>query len=214
MRLGNRVGRVTHRRGEARLDPNGLFLQLDDRDGGELSIGGHGYRPTINPYMYGNAIAISRMAELAGQKSLAGAFRRRASRIKELVQEHLWDAEAKFFKVLPRGQDQTLVDVRELYGYTPWYFNLPDAGYPEAWQQLMDPQGFYAPFGPTTTEQRHLRFTTSYEGHECQWNGPSWPFATSVTLTPLANLLNNDDQQFVSKQGTSICCRSTPSATA
>ncbi len=55
----------------------------------------------------------------------------------------------------------------------------------------MDPQGFYAPFGPTTAEQRHPGFAISYQGHECQWNGPSWPYATAVTLTAMANLLND-----------------------
>ena len=60
----------------------------------------------------------------------------------------------------------------------------------------MDPQGFQAPFGPTTAERRHPGFAVSYEGHECQWNGPSWPFATSVTLTALANVLNDYDNAF------------------
>lgn len=45
--------------------------------------------------------------------------------------------------------------------------------------------------------QRHPRFAVSYEGHECQWNGPSWPYATSVTLTGLANLLNGPPQQHI-----------------
>ena len=63
----------------------------------------------------------------------------------------------------------------------------------------MDPQGFFAPFGPTTTEQRSPGFQLSYSGHECQWNGPSWPYATSVTLVGLANLLNSREQPFVSK---------------
>jgi len=37
----------------------------------------------------------------------------------------------------------------------------------------------------------------SYRGHECQWNGPSWPYATSVTLTALANLLNGPPQDHI-----------------
>ena len=62
----------------------------------------------------------------------------------------------------------------------------------------MDPKGFYAPYGPTVAEQRHPKFSISYEGHDCQWNGPSWPFATSVTLTALANVLNDYPQEVVS----------------
>lgn len=185
---------ATHR------DPNGLFWQIDDRDGMEVSIGGSGYRATINSYMYGDALAIAHIAELAGKPELAADYRARAARIKQLVQEHLWDAQAGFFKVAPRGPAIRLADVRELHGYTPWYFHLPDPAMTVAWRQLMDPQGFLAPFGPTTAEQRHPRFALSYQGHECQWNGPSWPFATSVTLVALANLLNDGPQDVVSRR--------------
>lgn len=189
---------------KSRLGPEGLFWQIDDRDGMEVSIGGSGYRATINSYMYGDAVAIAKIARLAGRRELAEAYEAKAARIKELVQTRLWHPEAKFFKVLPRrsGNDprptHSLADVRELHGYTPWYFDLPDPGYEEAWGQLMDRRGFYAPFGPTTAEQRHPKFSVSYEGHECQWNGPSWPYSTSVTLTALANLLNGPPQDHVS----------------
>ena len=178
-------------------DANGLFWQIDDRDGMEVSIGGSGYRATINSYMYGDALAIANIAQLAGQPDVAKLYQSKAAEIKKLVQEKLWDSPAQVFKVLPRETNAALVDVRELHGYTPWYFNLPDAQYAVAWKQLTDPKGFYAPFGPTTAEQRHPKFQISYEGHECQWNGPSWPFATSVTLVGLANLLNSGEQSII-----------------
>ncbi|MEI8281751.1 MAG: glycosyl hydrolase family 65 protein, partial [Armatimonadota bacterium] len=38
-----------------------------------------------------------------------------------------------------------------------------------------------------------------YKNHECQWNGPSWPYATSITLTGLANLLNGPSQDNISR---------------
>lgn len=179
-------------------DANGLYWQIDDRDGMEVSIGGSGYRATINSYQFGDALAIAQIAELAGKSGLARDFRARAAAIKKLVQEKLWDPEAQFFKVLPRGENKTLAAVREQHGFTPWYFNLPDPLYAVAWKQIMDPQGFYAPFGPTTAEQRHAKFTLSYQGHECQWNGPSWPLSTAVTLTGLANLLNGPPPEAIS----------------
>ena len=184
---------------KTKRDPSGLFWQVDDRDGMEVSIGGSGYRATINSYQFGDAVAISRIAALAGQKDVAREFMEKAEQIKALVQTKLWDKDAQFFKVLPRGENSKLVDVRELHGFTPWYFNLPDTGkgYEVAWKQLMDPEGFFAPFGPTTAEQRHPQFRVSYEGHECQWNGPSWPFSTAITLTALANLLNGPPQQAI-----------------
>ncbi len=191
----------------ARLEPDGLFWQIDDRDGMEVSIGGSGHRgqgkrATINSYMYGDARAIAAIADRAGEPQIAVTYREKAARLKRLVLEKLWDDEAQFFKVLPRGEHAERVDVRELHGFTPWYFNLPGEGqgYEVAWRQLMDPQGFHAPFGPTVAEQRHPQFAVSYRGHECQWNGPSWPFATAVTLTALANVLNDYRQESVSSE--------------
>jgi len=182
----------------SRLDPNGLFWQIDDRDGMEYSIGGSGHRPTINSYMYGDALAIANIAELAGKDELARTYRDKAAKIKHLVQDRLWDKEAQFFKTLPRGDNSRLVDVREEIGFVPWYFNLPDAGYEGAWRQIMDPEGFYAPFGPTTAERRHPRFMFKHR-HDCLWNGPSWPYATTQTLAAMANVLNNYDQRVIDR---------------
>jgi predicted GH43/DUF377 family glycosyl hydrolase len=182
-----------------RRDPSGLYWQEDGQDGMEVSIGGSGYRATINSYQYGDALAIVRIAELAGKPDVAARFRGEAARLKELVQTRLWDESAAFFKVLPRGEGAGLADARELHGFTPWYFGLPDARYSVAWRQLTDPQRFSAPYGPTTAERRHPRFRFA-NAHECLWNGPSWPYATSITLTALANQLNRPGEQVVSKK--------------
>ncbi|HZQ47785.1 MAG TPA: hypothetical protein VFC07_12275, partial [Verrucomicrobiae bacterium] len=127
-------------------DANGLFWQLDDRDGMEISGGGDGYRPTINSYMYGDAMAIANIARLCGRQEVAEKFAAKAVEIKRLVQIKLWDAEAQFFKVLSRGENVRLSDIREELGYTPWYFNLADSAKAAAWSQLMDTNGFCAPF--------------------------------------------------------------------
>ncbi len=184
-----------------RLLPSGLFWQYDVRDGMESSVSGSrtakNARPTINGYMYGNARAVAAAARLAGRADLAAEFDAKADRLKALVQEKLWDPDAQFFK--PLLQTGRLADVRELMGYTPWAFDLPDPGrgYEAAWRQLTDPQGFAAPFGPTTAERRHPGFHIADKGDDCQWNGPSWPFATTVTLTALANALNAEPPRTV-----------------
>lgn len=184
-----------------RLDPCGLFWQTDNRDGMEVSIGGNGYRATINTYMFMEQNALAKIAQILGKQAVAEKYREKAAALKTLMNAKLWDAEAGFYKVLPRGEDTKnldsgkLQDVREQHGFTPWYSTetLAKPEFAQAWEQLMDPQGFYAPFGPTTAEQRHPGFQLAYEGHECQWNGPSWPYATSITLTALANLLNSQE---------------------
>ena len=185
---------------EERYDPScGLFWQIDDRDGMEVSICGNGYRATINSYMAAEAKAIAMIAQLS-QRSETQMFNEKSAQIQINMLQKLWDKEAGFFKVLPREDNALLCNARELHGYTPWCFNLVnDTEYAHAWKYLTDTVHFYAPYGPTTAEQCHPDFMISYEGHECQWNGPSWPFATSITLTGLANLLNFHKQDYISK---------------
>ena len=63
--------------------------------------------------------------------------------------------------------------------------------------------GFRAKFGLTTAEQRNPNFQITYNStHECLWNGPSWPYATSVTLTAVANVLNEPNLKPVKDQFT------------
>jgi len=176
----------------------GLYWQIDDRDGMEVSICGSGYRATINSYMAAEAKAIANIEQL-NKSTDVQKFNEKSMQIQSSMLKTLWDKDAGFFKVLPRKEEAILCDARELHGYTPWCFNLVGAEYAHAWKYLMNPAYFYASYGPTTAEQCHPDFRISYEGHECQWNGPSWPFATSVTLTGLANLLNNQTQNYISK---------------
>lgn len=86
---------------------------------------------------------------------------------------------------------------RELIGYVPWQFNLPDEGYSSAWKFLMDDKYFWSEYGPTTTEQNDPLFYDSPGC--CVWSGQSWPYATAQTLVAMANLLNNYNQQVVNK---------------
>ena len=116
-----------------------------------------------------------------------------------VVKERIWDAEKSFFAV---------GGVRELNGYAPWYFGmeLPKA-FSRAWEQVDDEAGFAAPFGLTFPERRAKGFVISRTGHECQWNGPSWPFATSIALTGLANHLHaigENDPDFIRRRA-SFC---------
>jgi hypothetical protein len=183
---------------------SGLFWQRDVSDGMESSISGgrrvRNIRPTINSYMYGNSKAIAAIAGLAGNATLRDEYQAKAIQLRRLVVEKLWNPQAQFFEtVLENGQ---FANVREEIGFTPWYFDLPESGrgFEAAWKQLVDPKGFRAPFGPTTAEQRHPEFQIPYSGDDCQWNGPSWPFATSITLGALANVLNNYPQNDISRQ--------------
>lgn len=202
---------------ERRDKNNTLFWQYDTADGMEHTASGRilnngvdaftvtATRPTINSYMYGDAMAIAQMAHLVDKPSVLASFSEKANRIKKSVQDRLWNKDLNFFTVLPKNYVETdsPLNIRELIGYVPWYFNLPDdkIEYATAWQKIKDTLGFAAPRGLTVTERSHPYFQISYKGHECQWNGPSWPFATTQTLKALANHINNyTNHQMVSKK--------------
>jgi hypothetical protein len=181
----------TRWKGSNRLK-NGLYWQGDVQDGMEESISGGRKkkfaRPTINSYMYGNACALAAINSLAGDFYQAKKYSMEADTIKNLIENNLWSNKHHFFETM-RGD--TLADVREAIGYLPWYFNMPTAGkYDEAWKQVNDEKGFSAPYGLTTAEQRHPLFRTHGTG-KCEWDGAIWPFATSQTLTAMANFINN-----------------------
>ena len=184
-----------------------LFFQYDDRDLIELTASGRklnngteifgiqSVRPTINSYMYADADAISKISYMNNDIENGKKYERKAKEIKKEVQRALWNKDLNFFTVLPKNYNENSepLDVRELIGYVPWYFNLPDDNpkYATAWEKIIDTSSFLAPIGLTVTEQSDPYFKVSYEGHECQWNGPSWPFATTQTLKALSNFLNN-----------------------
>ncbi|HJQ82337.1 MAG TPA: glycosyl hydrolase family 65 protein [Lacipirellulaceae bacterium] len=179
---------------------DGLFWQYDVADGMEESISGSrtakNIRPTINSYMAANAWAIAEIAALAGRPEIASRYRAKFETLQQNLIESLWDPDAQFFKV--RFEDDGLSDVREAIGFIPWMFNLARPEHAMAWRQLKDPAGFWAPRGLTTAERRHPDFRTHGTG-TCEWDGAVWPFATSQTLTGLANVLRGPPQEYVDR---------------
>ena len=178
---------------------NGLFWQYDVRDAMEETISGgrkeKNPRPSINGYMYGNAKALTAIATIAGKKDEAALYNGKADSIKHLTQSILWNNTHSFFEV-QKEQGDTLANVKEEIGFIPWYFNMPDNKYNTAWTSLTDTKTFCAPFGITTADRSHPQFRT-HGCCKCEWDGAVWPFATSQTLTAMANLLNNYKQNYV-----------------
>ena len=205
----------------------GLFRQNGHDDGMEFNInsrqtrdilrGANGYRPGFNAYMYADAVAIAKVAHLAGDASTAQAYTAKAVALKKKVQALLWDPKRAFFFPMSMREEtdndgnivlkNTLTyqsgkfagneHGREEHGYIPWQFNLPDPGYESAWKFLMDPEYFFANRGPTSVERHDPLFVL--KSSCCWWSGQSWPYATSQTLKAMANLLHNYRQEFVTR---------------
>ena len=199
--------RFYEKREKKHLRYSGLYWSSDNRDGMENSISGAGLRPTMNSYAYGDAIALAKIAGMAGETNIQITYMEKAKLLKYHVDSLLWDKD--FYKVIPQQERENSIlfrrppvdpehDVRELLGFLPWYFCMPDYGKEGAFAHLLSPDGFRAPVGLTTAEQRHPRFMEP-KPYECWWNGPVWPFATSYVLVAIRNLLKEYHQNILNR---------------
>ncbi|MEU0154527.1 MGH1-like glycoside hydrolase domain-containing protein [Micromonospora fulviviridis] len=190
------------------FDPElGLYWQRPVWDAKELSpasyassdhFGGvHTFRPSINAYQYGDALAISAIARRNGDEKVAAEYAGRAVALKANAHRWLWDPAAKFWLDIVDENNPTheRQQVRTEVGFIPWQFGLAEPADSVAWRQLLDPQGFASAYGPTTVERRSPYFMSEAAQGCCHWDGPSWPYSTSQALTGLANLLDDQPAQ-------------------
>lgn len=173
--------------------------------------GGQAFRPSINSYMYASAPPIANLAQRiydqTGDESMrdtANEFRRRAKWMKGKTQELLWNKSFQHFtdryyvnnKYVRYGD---FIPGRELVGYVPWAYDLPDDDpkYAEAWAHILDSKRLGGAFGLRTVEPSYRSYMKQYRYdsatglRECQWNGPSWPYQTTQVLQGMANLLDH-----------------------
>jgi hypothetical protein len=196
---------------EPLLDATEYTISSIDASGGKDGFrGGDAFRPSINSYMYANARAISRLAALTGDAATAADYAARADDLKAQVQKSLWSRDFAHFIDRYRVNNEHVkswdpIRGRELVGYLPWTFGLPDdtPAYAQAWKHATDPTELAGPAGLRTVEPSYEYYMRQYryEGTapECQWNGPVWPFQTTQVLTGLANLLNDYHQGVVTR---------------
>lgn len=206
----------------------GLYWQVGHDDGMEFNIasrqtkdilrGAPSYRPSFNAYRWADMRGLAAIKELAGDTAGAAALRQEADRLRDRMEEMLWDERRGFFLVAFRDDetadghtvkaDTRIYDSgrfagsdhgRELIGYVPWQFDMPreGRGYERAWKFLMDPDFFHAAHGPTTVERNDPLFLL--QKGCCWWSGQSWPYATTQTLKALATVLQRRRQDVVTK---------------
>jgi hypothetical protein len=197
---------------------DGMEFNIASRQTKDILRGAPSYRPSFNAYQWADLHGLANIADLAGDAARAAEHRAEADRLRSRMEEMLWDDRRQFFLVAFRddetadghtvkantriydsGQFAGSDHGRELIGYVPWQFDMPTAGkgYERAWKFLMDPNFFYADFGPTTTERHDPLFLLKKTC--CWWSGQSWPYATTQTLKALANVLQRREQTFVTK---------------
>lgn len=192
---------------------DGMEYNIDSRQTADLFAGADGYRPTLNSYLYADAMAVARAAALLGDSAAARASAARAADLKRRVEAELWDTARTFFlHQFARGEPGGVRALsrtyqtgpragnphgREEIGFVPWQFDLPDSGYEGAWRFLMDTAYFFSARGPTTAERHDPLYYVSPQC--CWWSGNAWPYATTQTLVALANLLDDYHQTVVTR---------------
>ena len=96
----------------------GYYWQADVQDAMEETISGGRrkkyLRPSINAYMYGNAMAIGNINKLAGSDSKAKTYFDKAADLKEKVHAKLWNEKHQFFET---HRIDSSANVREAIGY-------------------------------------------------------------------------------------------------
>jgi len=197
---------------------DGMEFNINSRQSKDILRGAPGYRPALNAYLWADLRAIAKVARLAGDQAAATKFDAQAESVKQKLQEKLWDPKREFFFHMSMRDEErdghtvkalTLTHQsgqfagspygRELIGYIPWQFNLPDPGrgFETGWKWLTDRQGFWADFGPRTVEVRDPLYYLSKSC--CWWSGQSWPYGTAQTLKALAHVLQDYPQNVVTK---------------
>lgn len=172
--------------------------------------GGGAFRPSINTYMYANAIAIANVAVLNGDTITANKFLGKAKDLKTHFQNSMWNEKLQHFTDRYELTNRYVkywdfIPGRELVGYVPWAFNLPDDDkkFNQAWSHLIDSTELNGKYGLRTVEpsfpyyMRQYRYDKATGLKECQWNGPSWPFQTTQVLMGMANLFHNYHQNII-----------------
>lgn len=172
--------------------------------------GGDAFRPSINTYMYANALAIAHIAAMEGSTMLENEFLNKAKSIKSNLEKDLWNPTLEHFTDRYELTNQYVkywdfIPGRELVGYVPWTFNLPadDQKFNQAWSHVIDSTQLNGKYGLRTVEPSFKYYMTQYRYDkatglkECQWNGPSWPFQTTQVLMGMANLLHNYHQNTI-----------------
>jgi F5/8 type C domain len=193
---------------------DGMEFNINSRQTKDILRGAPSYRPSFNAYMWADAVAIAKLARLTGKPEIAERFEQKAASLKSKMLELLWDEKRNFFfpvfkndeereghkikaltKTYEDGQFAGDSHGRELIGYVPWQFNMLDRDkkYEVAWSKLMDRDGFYCDFGPSTVERNDPMFLL--KNSCCWWSGQSWPYATTQTLKSLANVLQSYDRE-------------------
>jgi hypothetical protein len=184
-------------------DPADYGIVTNETNGYSGFEEGNRFRPAINSYMYGNAIAIARIALLKKDYATAKDYQERANNLKYNIENNLWSDSLQHFAHRFRENNKIVRNwdfnnVRELAGMIPWYFDLPadEEKYNAAWRHVLDTNQLQGKYGLRTMENSHSNYLPGGDWRTRDEQA-SWPYRTSQVLGGMANLLNDYKQNTV-----------------
>ena len=172
--------------------PNGGMVtnwDAPDNDYDTIWLGPETYRPSFNTYMIANARAISAVAMMVGNDSLASLWNQTAAQLYSDMEDLLWNEDIQFWiDVVEEGNVQAVG--RQLIGLYPYRFDVgTEASRLPGIEASLNEDVFVDVYGPTTLEKSNPYFTADKNiTYCCLWNGQSWPFSTCVYLGTLARI--------------------------
>lgn len=183
----------------------GIYKCVDNFDGMELSISSYGLRPTINSYVYANAFGLYKIFEYGGDTVRANKYKTFAENLKIKINDTLFEKDFYYnkqiglYEEMPRlrprfSNPNPSYDAKELIGYVPFYFGIGEKEHLVAWKYFSDKTVFSAPFGLTSADMSHSQFNFEFF-HPCLWNGPVWPYLSSMAMTALYKTLENYNEK-------------------
>ena len=187
---------------ERRL-PSGLFWQTDVADGMEESISGgrrmKNARPSINSYMYGNARAIAAIAAMANIPAVASKYESKATELRSLAEEKLWSKRTRSLK--RSSNRESLPEFVKRSGlHRGDSICLKPGGATSAPGRNCLIEGIRGAVRSDECRAARRGSELPTAAMTARWNGPSWPFSTSVTLSALGSVLRDYSQETITRQ--------------
>lgn len=149
-------------------------------------------RVDLSVYLYRNVCGILQMCGMAGDQDTA-EFADLAERIKAQIMEKMWDPDSGFFYDLHHATDEKAM-VKCIDGFYPLWGDMTGAEHLPALEALLDKEQFATGSGFATVTKKCPVYKPygswkdiSIKGRDgCVWDGPSWPYTTSIALDMIA----------------------------
>jgi hypothetical protein len=161
-------------------------------------------------FLHMNLTGLASCLHLLGRTAAAEEYRKEAARTAAAIRSKMWDQDRRFFLSLSDRDDSFRIPAYEPGGFYPFLSAIAGDGHVCAWESLRDTRKFATRLPLPTVSVDHPAYSPRAEWlgrrikgpHGCMWNGPAWPFATSLVLASLARAARLTDGELANLWGT------------